>query len=399
MIKRIKVNGYKSLESFSLVIKPGLNVLIGPNGAGKTNICQAFSLIGSLVSGNLEDFIASQGGSRNLLRKKSSDGSREISISCNGSASGKESSKVSVEVDYSYSVTICISEGNGLTITKENLSLLRDEEKIFDAKRSGDKCKVQIYNKDKIGPIRIKQLTEFDEAIDFKIGCNTESIFELLSIMLFVAHVVRTDLTRSRILNIDPKMARKEDDIGSTMRLRHDGRHLPNTLSFLKKDQKKFANIESILNNILRSTYIIEPSTTNDGFGRTLMLRDELGVKYGADVLSDGTIKAIALATALIYTNYGLLILEEPENYLHPWACEVLIEEIRNLAQDNSYLITTHSETILNKIKPGEIIVCEFKDGKTNANRLKNAASISKLIENTGFGCGYHYGTGGLGGV
>ena len=38
MITRLRVDGFRSLSRFDMVVNPGLNILVGPNGSGKTNI-------------------------------------------------------------------------------------------------------------------------------------------------------------------------------------------------------------------------------------------------------------------------------------------------------------------------------------------------------------------------
>src|SRR4030043_74350 len=49
MIKRLKVNGYKSLNDVEIHFQP-LSVIFGPNAAGKSNILDALNLVSRIVT-------------------------------------------------------------------------------------------------------------------------------------------------------------------------------------------------------------------------------------------------------------------------------------------------------------------------------------------------------------
>ncbi len=54
-------------------------------------------------------------------------------------------------------------------------------------------------------------------------------------------------------------------------------------------------------------------------------------------------------------------------------------------------IITTHSETLLNAMKPHEIVIVSMDEGKTVARRILDPKIISREIDKTGFGLGYYY--------
>src|SRR3972149_3096599 len=49
MIKRIKVQGYKSLRDVDIKLKP-LTVIIGPNAVGKSNLLDALALVSRMAT-------------------------------------------------------------------------------------------------------------------------------------------------------------------------------------------------------------------------------------------------------------------------------------------------------------------------------------------------------------
>jgi predicted ATPase len=109
---------------------------------------------------------------------------------------------------------------------------------------------------------------------------------------------------------------------------------------------------------------------------------------------SDGTLKWLGLVT-LIITRGGAYSIEEPENFLHPKMQQYLIDLIRDYAADPEkpgyFILSTHSETIINKCRPSELILFSFVGGKTICSRLQNQNSVQNEINETGFGLGYYY--------
>ena len=66
-LDRIKIEGFKSISSTILDIKP-INVLIGGNGSGKSNFIEAFTLLGEITEGTLARYVKINGEADRLLR-------------------------------------------------------------------------------------------------------------------------------------------------------------------------------------------------------------------------------------------------------------------------------------------------------------------------------------------
>ncbi len=49
MIRRIKVQGYKSLQDIDIKLEP-LTVILGPNAAGKSNLLDALALMSRMAT-------------------------------------------------------------------------------------------------------------------------------------------------------------------------------------------------------------------------------------------------------------------------------------------------------------------------------------------------------------
>jgi len=96
---------------------------------------------------------------------------------------------------------------------------------------------------------------------------------------------------------------------------------------------------------------------------RYVVLRYRSGLEAPSWVVSDGTLRLLAL-TLLAYTREhpGLLLIEEPENGIHPRAVESVMHSLSSI-RGAQVLCATHSPVALSLAKPQEILCF----GKTDA--------------------------------
>jgi type I restriction enzyme M protein len=87
--------------------------------------------------------------------------------------------------------------------------------------------------------------------------------------------------------------------------------------------------------------------------------------------LSDGSLRALGILVACRQVQQNsLLIIEEPEVHLHPGATVVLFEALKQASQRGAVLITTHSPELLDAAKDEEILVCDYRSGRTRIGPL-----------------------------
>jgi predicted ATPase len=104
-----------------------------------------------------------------------------------------------------------------------------------------------------------------------------------------------------------------------------------------------------------------------------------------ASQLSDGTLRFICLATALVQPQRPRTILfDEPELGLHPYALTLL----GNLVQQsiapwgtpfNQVILSTQSALLLNEFSPEDIVVVDRVDGQSTLRRLE-AAQLNEWL-------------------
>ena len=87
--------------------------------------------------------------------------------------------------------------------------------------------------------------------------------------------------------------------------------------------------------------------------------------------LSDGTIRFICLATALLQPDpSATIVIDEPELGLHPYAISTLADLIKSASERTQVVISTQSPTLLDYFEPEQIIVVNRQDGRSTFERL-----------------------------
>lgn len=99
---------------------------------------------------------------------------------------------------------------------------------------------------------------------------------------------------------------------------------------------------------------------------------------------SDGTIRFICLATALLQPNPpSTIVIDEPELGLHPYALEVLAALVKEAGTRTQTILSTQSATLLNHFTPEDVVVVDRKNGESLFRRLDSASLTEWLNDYT----------------
>lgn len=118
--------------------------------------------------------------------------------------------------------------------------------------------------------------------------------------------------------------------------------------------------------------------------------------------VSDGTIKWLCILVSIYVPFSTIYLLEEPENFLHPWMQQRLISIMREQALTNEtvFLLTTHSSTILNSAHLEEVtIVSQRTKEGTKMSRAHDSDEIKRFLMESNFGLGDLWVSGAIGGI
>ncbi|ATB39379.1 hypothetical protein CYFUS_004823 [Cystobacter fuscus] len=139
--------------------------------------------------------------------------------------------------------------------------------------------------------------------------------------------------------------------------------------------------------------------------GHLILLFKEHGIsdELGQGSVSDGVLHALALLVALHQEasgEAGLLVIEEPENAIHPWPLRKLI--VRAQASSRQIILTTHSETVVNAVVDPEnlfLVENDNKKGTTVTPAIERESALKAILEESGQKLGDVWLDGSLGGV
>lgn len=91
---------------------------------------------------------------------------------------------------------------------------------------------------------------------------------------------------------------------------------------------------------------------------------------FSANQMSDGTLRFVCLATLLLQPSLpALVVLDEPELGLHPYAIVQLAGLLQQASTRSQVLIATQSVTLMNQFQVEDLIVVERRRGASTFNR------------------------------
>jgi predicted ATPase len=97
--------------------------------------------------------------------------------------------------------------------------------------------------------------------------------------------------------------------------------------------------------------------------------------------LSDGTIRFICLATALLQPNPpSTIVIDEPDLGLHPYAISLLAALMQSASTRTQLIVSTQSPTLLDHFAPEDVIVVNRKNGQSTFQRL-NPDELKEWLE------------------
>ncbi|OAV75524.1 hemin importer ATP-binding subunit [Bacteroidales bacterium Barb7] len=348
-LKKITISGYKSISAeCPLSIELGdINILLGANGSGKSNIISFFKMLNYMMTGSFQLFIEKSGTSQVFLHYGSKHTKNIEGMLCFENDAAVD--------NYNFSLVHAIPDK--LRIISEEVSWRRKGEEtpqtIFldsDFKESA-----LISSRDKTSMIIHKIL-------------NTCKVYQF-----------HDSSSESPIRQASP--------FWSGNYLQAQGNNLASFLLFLKgKYRSHYDRIVSYIHFIMPQfkDFYLEP---NNGGYVMLNWTDTSLNDYVLlpEQLSDGTIRFIALATLLLQpkeTVPKVIIIDEPELGLHPFAIDSLAEMIKDAAKRTQVIVATQSPGLADHFDTDQIIVIE-RDEKQEcsvANRL-NEDDLSEWLK------------------
>ena len=100
---------------------------------------------------------------------------------------------------------------------------------------------------------------------------------------------------------------------------------------------------------------------------------DDPDTVLGPRQLSDGTLRFICLSTLLLQPvelQSELILIDEPELGLHPYAITLLAEMFQHAGDSRQVIASTQSADLVSELNPEDVVVVERKEGASTFRRL-----------------------------
>ncbi|MCK5356610.1 MAG: ATP-binding protein, partial [Methyloprofundus sp.] len=195
---------------------------------------------------------------------------------------------------------------------------------------------------------------------------------EVLDAAMKTASAVKAYLKLAYVFDFHPRLMRQYESI-SALVLNKQGSNLSAVLYGIKQNDNKQEASERLLPRILailkqlpEEPYVDFEFFTTPTHHVLFALKREDGTFIDASLLSDGTLRALAILVALEVAPEGSrIIIEELDNGIHPSRAKLLIDTVWECSHRRhlNVLVTTHNPATLNNLTKEQldcVEVCHY---------------------------------------
>ena len=341
MITRLEVDGFKSLRDFAVDLDP-FTVFIGPNSAGKSNILEALALLSRLASQPIaEAFKGGRGRPSDQFTRQGGEAVKAMRFAIEvleyGDYELRSACAPPRQSRYRYELTI---ERRALSSSVERL-VARDE-RLFGMKPENDRWIAERPEFSALASYKEAGIETFvtikdEERVGQRmIGLPTVNPEErripsshtaLASAPFYVGvSTIQNNLLGCQQIALDAKRVGDPSDRLGSGGLAEDLSNLPTVLGGLSAPLlgEIRADLAMMVPDIA-SFYVVA-----EGDDLRIDFEHSGGERLPAKLVSDGTLRLLALLTALRQDpRPGLLAIEEPENGIYPGRLRRLVDLLR----------------------------------------------------------------------
>jgi len=337
----ITVKGFKSIASIEKLELRPVNVLIGSNGSGKSNFIGVFAFLHAVREEHLREYVIQAGGAEKVLHF---------------------GSKTTKHVDFRLSFQ---EERNQYELV---LSPTQDDG-LYPSSETAFFWGGKPYPKPYDVPLAPRE--QGREA-----GISDPGLKR-------TPGWVRARLGGWRLYHMhDTSVSspmRKTAKVDDNQFLRPDGSNLAAFLYYLQEKHRTSYSL------IRRTVQRVTPFFDDFRLAPSRLKPDDIKLEwkhkrsdqyFDSGSFSDGTLRFIALATLFLQPKEYLpsvILVDEPELGLHPYAIEMLAALMRQASEATQVIVSTQSSLLLDHFDPQDVLVANRVNGGTHIERLEHA--------------------------
>ncbi len=372
MITSVSIQNFKCLLGVEVQLGP-FTVLIGPNDSGKTSFLDAIRLLGKTVEHPLPEVFGSNRKAGWSDPLSSLVWRRETDRSVKWCVAG--------ESDRTFTYDLQLPASGGWPIERLDV----EEKSVFRRSKSDGSISREVRIDE--NRTALFQLNQGEREIAARPTHRKTLPFGPVS-------WIGDALSSSEEYRLVPDNLRMSAQAESHPTLTMSGDNLASVLNSLLTgpDRSAVIELENKLHEAIPTLQGLSTPVAKDGGGSQRQIEFALSgeskppVTIPSSQASDGAM----LLTAFLALAYGdtpqILLIEEPENGLHPSRLQMVIEILRKMStgeignQARQILLTTHSPLLLNFVQPEEVrIFRRNAKGATKVTPMHELPNIEKL--------------------
>jgi len=354
-LTKLYASNYRAFAQVELPLGP-INLLFGPNGAGKSTILDVMWFVRDCAIRS--------------VAAASSDRDHGIGLLYDGAPGGSPIVVAMATEQVRYELTLEFSAGRIEPMAGERLrSAVRGKDLIhrltgtsradYFSVEMNQAANFELREPEKLSLNRYLDYTECDEAAELD----------------RILHSVRSYHSRAFRLHALKKLG---SEGGYETTVWSPANNLWSVLRNLEARRRLEGSYETILGYMRKAfprsfeDLVVEQTGPNSLYASFI----EKGRRKPilASGVSDGHIQLLILLTALFSEGrhrFSLLLIDEPETSLHPWALAVLAEAMIEAADrwNKQILMATHSPVLISQFDADQILSVETTDGRSRITR------------------------------
>ena len=347
-LKKIKIKGFRSIKEMMLELRP-LNVLIGANGAGKSNLISFFKMVNELMGERLQQHIGATGrATANLY------------------FGPKITPQLEAEMEFEVE--------NGTDTYRMRLFHVAGDSLIFAE---------EMLSFRQTGYLQPRVVSLGAGHQETRIGDRAEEGEP-------AARTLRHLLNHCRVYHFHDTSPtariRQYCYVGDNRWLMPDAANLAAILYELKSHREMaYRRIVETVRQV--APFFEDFSLDRTGSGQRDIILNwrhrNSDLVFGPHQLSDGTLRAICLISLLLQPKEDLpilIVVDEPELGLHPYALKVIASLLRAATRHTQVLVSTQSSAFLDNFESEDIVVVERKGEATEFSR-PDAGKLNEWLE------------------
>jgi len=383
-INRVRFEAFKSLYDVECNFDD-MTVVTGPNGSGKSNLVEGLNFLSNVYEFGLEFAVSRAGGIENIAFRRSRRARRAVGFTVDISLDLadlrtvefgrrlRDNSNRPSQFRYRHTFSLKTAGESVLAdygVVDDLVELIGDDGRpYFRISRKLNNIEGRYVDHPQISRHLAEAIAyPLSEEKYRELRPRRVSRTSLLSETFTYPNAlsaVRRALAAVRVFQVSPSMLRISGVPTPNAALGRYGDNLPGAaVQLQRRDKRAWSRVESAMNTIVPNLEGIEIAYTEDR-RLALQFRERgVGRPWSTGEVSDGTVQILALFVALFDKRAPMLVIEEPENALHPWVLRQFIDICREEGA-RQILMTTHSPVLLNYVEPEQLRLLSMSDGRS----------------------------------